>query len=254
MKEFIFYDMPGRTEATKAWSPNTWNSRFPLNMKGLKYRTEWVEQPDIKALYGQLGITTSDVTWDGVTPFYTVPIIHDPNTNKIVADAAIIADYLDKTYPDVGPQFFPENTRVLHAAYNTAFMEACHVPLFQICVLPTWNNLPLRSYELFKRTREVWLGKLEDIAPEGTEKGEAKWKDLEEGITKIAKWFEVPGGDKPFIGGDVPVFADVQLAGRLHWARIVLGKDSKEWARIKAMNGGRWEKYLHGWQQWAQVV
>ncbi|TCD62885.1 hypothetical protein EIP91_006269 [Steccherinum ochraceum] len=253
MKKIIFYDIPGKTEDGKAWSPNTWNVRFALNMKGLKYRTEWVEYPDIEAACKQIEAPASDVKSDGVTPHYTLPVIQDPNTGRVIADSIAIVDYLDATYPNTGPPLFPAGTRVLQAAFRDAFASTCSRVLAPVIALATCTHLNPRSYEYFKRTREEVMGKLEEVAPEGTEKGEAKWKELEEGLTTVAKWFEA-GGDTLFVGGDAPIYADILLAGRLFWARNVLGKDSKAWARIRAMDGGRWEKFLTEWEKWSQVV
>ncbi|TCD62883.1 hypothetical protein EIP91_006267 [Steccherinum ochraceum] len=276
MKDIIFYDVPGKTEEGKAWSPKTWITRyvhrptyarktsmpnftfgsasFALNLKGLKYRTEWVEYPDIEALCKRLGAPASDVKADGITPHYTVPIIHDPNTGKFISDSATISEYLDTTYPTAGVRLFPDGSRVLQAAFSSAVASTCQAPLFSVVVLAVCKHLNPRSAEYFRRTREQKLGsKLEDIAPEGTGKGETKWKELEAAMTKIAAWFEL-GGGQPFAGGNVPVYADTQLAARLMWARTVLGRDSKQWARIKAMNGGRWEKFLQDLEQWSQVV
>ncbi|TCD64126.1 hypothetical protein EIP91_004507 [Steccherinum ochraceum] len=253
MEEITFYDIPGKTEEGKAWSPNTWTARFALNLKGLKYKTEWVEYPDIDAVCRQLGAPASGLKSDGITPHYTLPVIHDPNTGKVIADSTTIAEYLDVTYPTAGARLFPENTGVLQAAFRDAFITTCFRVLYPVVVFATCKHLNPRSYEYFKRTREESLGKLEEVVPEGTEKGEGKWKELEEGMTKVAKWFEA-GGDKPFVGGDLPIYADTQVASKLIWARTVLGKDSKEWVRIRAMDGGRWEKFLKDWEQWSQVV
>lgn len=227
---------------------------FALNMKGLKYKTEWVEYPDIEAACKRIGAPASDLKSDGVTPLYTLPAIHDPNTGRVIVDSATIAEYLNTTYPNTGPgPLFPKGTRILHAASSAGFMSTCASVLYPTLVYATCQNLLPPSYEYFKRTREESMGNLAEIAPEGTEKGEAKWQALERGMTKMAGWFEA-GGDTPFVGGDVPVYADVQIAGRLIWARNVFGKESKAWGRIKAMDGGRWEKFLQRFEQWSQVV
>ncbi|TCD62930.1 hypothetical protein EIP91_006228 [Steccherinum ochraceum] len=253
MKEIILYDIPGKTQEGKAWSCNTWNARFALNLKGLKYKTEWVEYPDIEALCKQLGAPASGLKSDGVTPHYTLPVIQDPNTGKVIADSSAVAKYLDATYSTSGPRLFPDGTGVLQSAFSDAFVSACFWVLYPVVILATCKHLNPRSYEYFRRTREETMGKLEEVVPEGTEKGETKWKELEEGMTKVAKWFEA-GGDKPFVGGDLPIYADIQVAGMLIWAKNVLGKDSKEWGRISAMNGGRWGEFLKDWEQWSQIM
>lgn len=225
---------------------------FALNFKGLKYKTEWVEYPDIKGVCKDRGARPTTVKSDGVTPHYTLPVIFDPATKTVLEDSTAIAEYLDKTYPDL-PRLYPAGTRGLQAAFESAIASTCSTPLYQIVVLATWANLPPRSQEYFRRTREASSGKrLEDFLPEG-DAGEQKWKDLESGMAKVAGWFKA-SGDKPFLGGDVPLYADFQLAARFIWAKMVLGTDSTIWKRIAALDDGRWDRYLNQFDKWATVV
>lgn len=218
-----------------------------MNYKGLKYRTEWVEYPDIEALCKKIGAGHTSIKSDGVTPYYTLPVIYDPSTKAVIADSTDIADYLDKTYPD--KPLYTSGTRALHAAFSSVFSDTCFVPLFQLVVLATCLNLNEPSYEYFRRTREASMGKLEDIVPEG-EKGEKAWKEFEKGMEKVATWFKADG-DKPFVGGDTLRYADIQIAAQLMWAKKVFGKDSKDWARIKDLDGGRWGRYLQQFDKYA---
>ncbi|TCD68524.1 hypothetical protein EIP91_010580 [Steccherinum ochraceum] len=238
MKDIIFYDIPGKTDESIAWSPNTWSVRYSLNYKGLKYKTEWIEYPDIEDLCKRLGTSATEVKSDGITPHYTLPVIFDPNTNKAIADSLAIADYLDETYTSPEhPRLIPEGSRGLHTVYRDVLAETMWMPLAHVVILATCENLNPRNYAYFRLTREEMFGKkLEDVAPEDTEEGEQRWKDLEAAMTRIAKWFE-PTAEKPFLGGDVPCFADAQLAGRLEWARKVLGVGAFSTLRIWAIWG-----------------
>lgn len=53
MTEYVLYDLPnpGRNSC---WSVNTWKTRAALNFKGIPYKTEWVEFPDIAPLLQSL--------------------------------------------------------------------------------------------------------------------------------------------------------------------------------------------------------
>jgi hypothetical protein len=70
-----------------------------LNYKKLPYNTVWVEYPDIKPLSLEIGASPTSHTADG-TPFYTLPAIYDPNTDKVVSESFEIAQYLDATYTE----------------------------------------------------------------------------------------------------------------------------------------------------------
>jgi hypothetical protein len=42
----ILYDLPSKQGT--AWSLNPWKTRLILNFKGIDYKTEWVEFPDVE--------------------------------------------------------------------------------------------------------------------------------------------------------------------------------------------------------------
>ena len=221
-----------------------------MNYKGLKYRTEWVEFPDIEDVCKKIGAApTGTKPNDGVTPHYTVPVLYDPSTKVAISDTTNIADYLDKTYPDT-PALFPPGTRGLHAAFFPAFHAAVGMPIVRLSVLPTFLYLGDKSLEYFRRTREAWFGKkLEEICPKG-EVHEKTWKELEAGLTKVAIWFDA----EPFLGGCGPCNADFILASRLLWARTVWGEESNDWQRMKELDGGRWSRYLQSLDEFITVV
>ncbi|TFL02959.1 hypothetical protein BDV98DRAFT_603309 [Pterulicium gracile] len=110
-----FYDIPG-TLPGKSVTPNT--------RRGIPFRTECVEAPDIKALYKTLGITPKSTYLAGVTPHYCLPIIVDDQTGTTaaVSDSWDIAVYLDEAYPDA-PRLFPKGTRALQASFEQLWME-----------------------------------------------------------------------------------------------------------------------------------
>jgi len=94
-------------------------STYTLNLKGIPYKTEWVEYPDIEPICKKLGIAPTYKNADG-SDRYTIPAIHDPSTGVYISDSVLIAEYLDKTYPYT-PQVFPHHTHALHAAFTAAF-------------------------------------------------------------------------------------------------------------------------------------
>jgi hypothetical protein len=76
-----------------------------LNYKGLAYKTEWIEYPDIADLCKKIGAEPTMIRKDG-RPYYSLPVIQDPKTGAVISDSARIAEYLDETYPDT-PKVFP---------------------------------------------------------------------------------------------------------------------------------------------------
>ena len=52
--------------------------RYALAFKGLPFRTEWVEYPDVEALCKKIGAKPTEKKDDG-RDHYTFPVIYDPN-------------------------------------------------------------------------------------------------------------------------------------------------------------------------------
>ena len=71
-------------------------------MKGIPYRTVWVDCTDIEALCKKLGVSPTTTRPSG-DPCYTLPTIYDPNTKRAVTDSAAIVRYLESAYPAAGP-------------------------------------------------------------------------------------------------------------------------------------------------------
>ncbi|TBU53652.1 hypothetical protein BD310DRAFT_859839 [Dichomitus squalens] len=250
----IFYDIPSINVGT--WSPYTLRTRYSLNIKGVPYRTVWVEYPDIAALSKQIGAAPTGKSADG-TPLYTLPAIYDPNTKTAVSDSGKIARYLDKTYPDT-PKLIPAELDVLTAAFEDAFSAAIPRPDYAPIIIPgAFNILRPGSQPYFRQTREAALGaKLEDLAPPGSETRANLWAKVRKDAIKVNAWYEADGNkDKTFVlGAHAGVtYADVIVAAFFAWFKKSLGEDSQEWKVIAAWNGGRWGKLLDAFEKYGAV-
>lgn len=224
-----------------------------MNFKGLSYRTEWIEYPDIEALAKKIGALPTTKKTDG-RDHYTLPIIYDPSTQTVIADSTPIALYLEKTYPS--PPLFPPNTLNLTVAFPAALGTQFSAALFQIVIYHTWKNLNDAGRTYFRETREADFGKkLEDFAPEG-DAGKPTWDAAEAAFNTLNRWFTAAGTapETTFISGNQIGYADLVIAARLIWARVVFGSDSKEWATIATWNDGKWGKYLKHFEKYETVV
>ncbi|KZV76636.1 hypothetical protein PENSPDRAFT_679986 [Peniophora sp. CONT] len=246
----IFYDMPrkieSQAESDQCWSPNSWKTRFALNIKGLKYKTEWLGFAAVEPKMKELGLgphATGAIK-------YTVPTIYDPKTKKVITESFAIAKYLDETYPNT-PRLVAPGTAGLQLAFlervagpllGAAFPSICFAVFQQCCM----NEADER---LFRTTREGWLGKkLEEVAPTGealTETSKAFGGQLD----GIAKLVAANGPNAVFIGGDAPSHIDTTVGATLFCLLRINGKDGElskvilghEWASkfVKAMS--KWE-------------
>ncbi|KIM41190.1 hypothetical protein M413DRAFT_445891 [Hebeloma cylindrosporum] len=192
----IFYDIPC-TLPNNSWSPNTLKTRYTLNFKGIPYETVWVEYPDIEPLCKKLGIPPTSKKEDG-NEHYTLPAIHDPSTGAYLSDSILIAEYLEKTYPDT-PQVFPHHTIALQATFAEAFWDS--IGIARDFIIPAaYTRLNPRSQEYFRRTKS--FGKsIEDRTPKG-EDAIAKWEQFRGGLGRVDKWYAKSDGKGAFLMGE----------------------------------------------------
>ena len=216
---------------------------------GLKYRTEWVELPDIKPVLRQLGAPTSEHFFDEADKdCYSLPAIYDPNTKTYVSDSTEIVKYLDKTYPDT-PRLYPEGTDALQHGARLLILQSILFPLLWIMVGPINQILNPRSQEYWRKTREAKLGKkLEEC---GTEDD---WKALEAGLGMMRDMLDQNGEGKDMLFmGKTITQADIQLAAVLQWTKVVLGEESQGWKRISSLHGGKWALFLEQFADFESV-
>ncbi|KAK0193080.1 hypothetical protein F5146DRAFT_1192509 [Armillaria mellea] len=172
---------------------------------------------------------------DGVSPFYTIPIIQDDATGAVVSDSIAIAAYLDKNYPSSGPVLIPAGTQVLQLVFASAVAEAFD---------------PFRSffaYNIMKKTNDATVS----YFIRGAER-EKLWANAKENLGKMNKWSE--GGEGDFVMGNEPCFADTAISGFLQFTRVMLGEESEEWKEIASWNDGRWGKYLESFKPYEKLT
>ena len=209
--------------------------------KGLAFKTEWVEYPDIEPLCKKLGAPPTGTKGDG-SPLYTLPVIYDPQTKTVVEESFKIAKYLDQTYPDT-PRLIPDNTAGLQSGFRVGFELNVVIPLYDLVVLAVHNNLNPRSQEFFRRTREEDGPKLEDYVP-SEEVRQKLLADVQKGLQRASSWIDHNGGTGLFVMGSIVSQADFGIAGQLMWAKVILGEGSVEWQAITIFENGRWETFM----------
>ncbi|KAF7969810.1 hypothetical protein HWV62_25928 [Athelia sp. TMB] len=252
MTEIItLYDIPSKLP-NKAWSPNTWKARLALNIKGLPYRTIWVEYPDIASVCSQLGAKPSGPPTPSGELLYGLPVIHDPKHNAVISNSIDIARYLDDKYPETAP-LLPKGTDALFEAFQEAYVRLALTHLYPLITLVTCNNLNSASEQYFRTGKQPQSGEtFEEVAPKGAAREEL-WKKKREGHEIIAGWFEKNGGGN-FVMGKQISYADIILAAWLIWPRLEFGEDSEEWKAVLAWQGGWWARYLAQFDQYLQVI
>jgi len=265
------YDIPS-ANPTNAWSPNTFKARLAVDalydtftihstiydemltfisnrtalvFKGVPFKTEWVEYPDIEGKMKGIGAAATG-TWKDGRPQYTLPVIKDDATGKIVSDSLAIAKYLDATYPS-HPTLLPLGASAPVDIYEEYFTGAAIAPAMLLLLAESNHKLNPKSEAYFRRTREESYGlKIEEFAPPGP-KREAVWASVKAGLSKVSAKL---GGSTYFYGNTVS-YADLVAVSYLLWMKIVV--PAAEWKEVEGWDEGRWAKLLAATEKY-QVV
>ncbi|KAF7422582.1 hypothetical protein PC9H_010738 [Pleurotus ostreatus] len=245
-----FYDIHANVDPVPTMSPSTLRVRYALNLKGIAFKTVWVEFPDIEQVCKGLGVAPTGKSRDG-KPRYTLPAIKDVSTGIALSDGAEIIEYLDKAYPNT-PTLLPRDTIALQLATYSAL-----VPRF-LAIYPLYAARAVRLFNpgtqrWWRETRAVLFGKsLEEAEPRGEEKTKALNKFIAD-FGEVYQWMS--RGDGSFSTGDRTVsFVELTLAGMLNSLKIVFGEDSEEWQKIASWNNASWLPFLAKYEQYHKAA
>lgn len=213
-------------------------TRYALNIKGLTYKTVWVEFPDIEAVAKQINAKAL-YERDGA-PLYTLPMLFDHTTGRAVTDSWNIVKYLDETYPATYA-VIPRGTAVLQKAFQEVVEAKLQIGIFLYTVMQTSSQMNPRSREWYRRTREAELGRtLEEVGPEGSEERVRLWKNIIDVFSQVSLWMKENEEGTVFVCGKRPTFSDFVIVSHLTWVKRVLGPQSKEYQELMTANGGIW--------------
>lgn len=209
--------------------------RYVLQFKKIPYQTQWIEYPDIAKVCKENNIPPTSYEKDG-SPYYTFPAIIDEKTGVAIAESALIAAYLDKTYPDT-PKAFPNDSAGLQFAFSKAH-GLMFMPGWPLIVPAVAKILNPYSSEYFIRTRTEWFGKpLNELIKSEEERLETltKFKTFWDGMDE---WYSKTEG--PFLMGSVVSYGDFIIASDVHFLRAAWGEESDNWMVFKSWHEGKW--------------
>ena len=163
-------------------------ARLVLNFKGIPYKTEWLEYPDIAPTLKSFGITPNEQP----STAYTCPTIRI--SDKYVMDSRKIVDVLEEAHPSPSLHL---DSPILKKVEE--LIPQCFMPLGPI-VFPRISRFLLkpRSAEYFERTRGARFGMpLSQLEKE--KGGESAWKAAEPKWKELATLLKAERG--PFFMG-----------------------------------------------------
>ncbi|KAJ6628342.1 hypothetical protein B0H10DRAFT_2160878 [Mycena sp. CBHHK59/15] len=248
------YDVPGTSSHT--WVPNIWRIRFILNYKRLRYRTVWVEFPDVERTLRAIGAPPSATRPDG-QPVYTLPVIVDPTstsatrTPRVLSNTNTIAEYLEACYP--ARAVFPEGARAVQTLFVHYIQEVFAKPLLPIMVPLSHGRLPARTQSHFHGGRATTPMPIPAVLPPGAQREHA-WSLVREQFDFMAMIMDknVGDGDGVVAQGHHVSYADFALCSVLLWIEQMAPHDG--WARVREWNGGRWVRLRQRCQDYMDVL
>jgi len=219
--------------------------RFTLNIKGLPFEARWIELADVQTELPKLGASPSQVLFG--KPFYTVPTIYDPNTDRLISDSLKIAQYLDEQYPQT-TVLVPPRTLLLQNALIQQISESAGIAsLMRLTIQDYAEMVTLDS-------KDHWLGNVVRVFGAPLDQMALKGEARKEGVATVVAFFTKLGetlGDSQFLGGDEPVFADVVLAAFIIFLGHIEDGETDTWKALREVGGGKWAKFLQRFQEWS---
>lgn len=185
-------------------SPYCWAAKLALAHKGVAFETTATRFIDIPAIGGG--------------GFRTVPVVEiGPQT---IGDSFELALHLEKGYPDA-PTLFGGPGGIALTRFTGAQMAYLLGKMSRPMALAIHDALDSETQTYFRASREKMFRKpLEQVsADQPTTIAAAK-----EAMTPL----KILLRSQPFLGGDEPLFADMQIAGLFQWARVVGAVDYLE--------------------------
>ncbi|KAK0735214.1 thioredoxin-like protein [Lasiosphaeria miniovina] len=222
--EIVLFDIPSKAPV-ESWSLNPWKTRLLLNYKGLHYRTEWLNYPQVKPRLE--GHVAPHAPGTHIAP-YTIPTIRLPD-GTYIADSRAIADTISVLHPSPPLQIDSPQLEWLMANYGRLMtpFRGVYLPLVPRRLLAD------ESVAYWYESKARVAGKsVADV--ERDEGGDVAFAAVEPSMKEATAMLkENPAG--PFFGGEQVGYVDFFWAAFLLFVRRI-GEDV--WEKLLACCGG----------------
>jgi glutathione S-transferase len=254
----IFYDISSPIQP-RSYAPNPSKARLALSFKRAPFKTNFVEIIDIADVRKKLNCAAVRKLDDG-SDFYTLPLLQDPASDKVIGDSFYIATYLEEKFPNSGGCLFPKETTGTGLDYespnkDTVFMAPLsnlekpkhkEYAEFNVSVDATFSTYVVLVAEFMPfnpateeatRTHFVKRARLnswDDLSM----KGEAR-KELmgafNVALASLAEYFKV-NDSGPYLEGKEANYADLIVGGWLNMMSECM--PAEEWKEFKTWHDG----------------
>ncbi|GJD99733.1 MULTISPECIES: glutathione S-transferase family protein [Methylobacterium] len=193
----LLYELAG-AEPDRRFSPFCWRIRLALEHKGLPFEGRPWRFTEREAI----AFSGSD----------KVPVLVDGA--RTIADSAVIAAYLEETYPDAPSLFGGPQAQALARFIGHWADGVLHPALVPLLLTDIHGVVAPQDRDYFRQSREARFGKaLEAVCPDP----EAQLVAFRRTLSPLRATLRA----QPFLGGDGPLYADHIVMGAFLWARSV---------------------------------
>jgi len=261
----ILFDFKSKVTPYICWNVNVWKARLVLNYKRIPYKTVWIHLHETSSTLSKLGFPAPPPGGK-----YTLPAISDPAPSTasngingtitgpvLVYDSFAIAQYLDAAYPDT-PRVFPPGSETLQRVWYDRFNSDILVPTIALPWTRTIDVISEDAKPYICQLVERAFGKsVEEVTPQG-DRLEGILVTMENEYGKLAGYIKLGKGkgkdgvDAIHVGGEKPIFVDLQILAHLIWMRTVLLPE--HWERVSGWNNGLWGRILASSEGLTRVV
>lgn len=257
-KALVLYDISSSIQPL-SYAPNPSKARLALGFKGVPFETNWIDIIDISNVRKELGCPATRKLNDG-SDYYTLPMLRDAASGKIIGDSFDIANYLEDNFPDSGGSLFPEDSTGTGLDYESPNKDTpIHAPIttnegskngayakFNLHVDATFSaytvlvaqNMPFNP-ETAEATKALFVKRAhlkswDDWSIHGETREQVKTA-FKEALKSLAEWFMVHK-DGPYLEGKKANYADLIVGGWLNFMFTCL--PTGENADLAAWHGG----------------
>jgi glutathione S-transferase len=191
------YELAGADERRR-FSPYCWRIRMALLHKGLPFETIAWRFTDKQSI----AFAGSD----------KVPVLTDGE--QVIHDSPVIADYLERAYPDLPSLFGGETARAL-SRFILDWSELVMNPaLFRMVGADIAAHVAEQDLDYFRRSREARIGTtLERYCADAQQ----RVPEFQASLAPLRRTL----GKQDFLSGTSPAWADYVVFGVFQWARCV---------------------------------
>jgi len=190
----VLYELLGDDD--RRFSPFSWRIRMALAHK------------ELETAYEPCGFTEKEKF--AFTGSKTVPVLIDGD--RTVAESWAIAQYLEDAYPDAPTLFGGPQGRALARFVSHWCDTALHTSVFRVIIGDLFQVVRPVDRDYFRESREKRLGTtIEDAATQRDD-----WlPKLKIALAPLRAQL----GEREYLSGDGPAYADYVVFGALQWAR-----------------------------------